>query len=753
MEEEEEDKEKKDSDDRGDDNKDEGGDDEEKEEEAQNRACVECGQMLAQAGDDVRNHWLRLTRSLSLVEPDEADAAEGASPAGSGAASAIGDVVAAIAGDSRWSVAVEQERLFRLVEQRVRRARQRAIAEVVKGLKLDIRARLDDALGVLLDEAPADMWAQIRALVDGIGARTERCVACRVVGGFRADAAEVRALERDLKTFVRTVLYDTVHGKTRYIAFTMEKRFHTAFCTDSHGLPRRWKQGDDIAALFFDACDRAEAILDLYAYLRLDSAEDNIHIFAPPGSHSADGARTHRKLLSNPCYFPPKVAPTAPAPPAKTPATPAPAKTPAPAVTPAVTPAASPAPGCTTMTTTTSTATTAATTTAAAATAATTAAATTVAAPAAAPVGAAGEATFELRGSKRQGGRVTVDWSREVMTREERQVALERFRRLAETSYMEALREQESVTVASHVPGWVFAVMGVLGLNEFWYLLRHPLLLVLVLLGALFWYACVRFSTVEVFALVRSFVRRIVLLPFQALRDWFLDFAARQVEERRRAQERDERLLRAAKEREAEMERLQTQARLRRSRDELTDIVAATGQHTPVQLHPRRRHATAGAGATPASATPASATLAATVPVPLPARAASGAPEDEEDDDDGGPSVSASPVRTPVAARRTPTPLRARSDGDESDGGEGEGEGGALRRRAGGVTLDADGEVVYHGAVPGGVLVESDDEADEGARGGNDDDVDALGLVDDTVRDGSGFAAARIVGEVARARL
>ena len=76
-----------------------------------------------------------------------------------------------------------------------------------------------------------------------------------------------------------------------------------------------------------------------------------------------------------------------------------------------------------------------------------------------------GEATFELRGSKRQGGRVTVDWSREVMTREERQVALERFRRLAETSYMEALREQESVTVASHVPGWVFAVMGVLGLN------------------------------------------------------------------------------------------------------------------------------------------------------------------------------------------------------------------------------------------------------------------------------------------------
>ena len=41
----------------------------------------------------------------------------------------------------------------------------------------------------------------------------------------------------------------------------------------------------------------------------------------------------------------------------------------------------------------------------------------------------------------------------------------------------------------------------------------------------------------------------------------------------------------------------------------------------------------------------------------------------------------------------------------------------------------------------------------EGARDDDDDDVDALGLVDDTVRDGSGSTTARIVGEVAGARL
>lgn len=741
-----------------------------KEEEAQNKACVECGRMLAQAGEDVRNHWFRLTRSLSLVEPEGAeggaDAPTGAATGAATGAGAITDVLAAIAGDSRWSVAVEQERLFRAVEQRVRRARQRAIAEVVKGLKLDIRARLDDALGALLDEAPADMWARIRALVDGIGVRTERCVACRVVAAFRADAAEVRALERDLKTFVQTVLYETVQGKTRYLAFTMEKRFHTAFCTDSHGLPRRWRQSDNIAALFFDARDRAEAILDLYAYLRLDAAEDHIHIFAESDDADPlpDGSRPRRKLLSRPRYFPPKVSS------AGSGAHSGGASTPSKGAASPVPSATSPAPSATSPDTNTTTSTTSATATTAVTTTATATATGTT------------EGTFVLRKSKT--GRVAVDRTRVLLTSEQCQLILDQFRRLAETSYMEALREQESVTVASHVPGWVFAAMGVLGLNELWYLVRHPLLLVLVLLGGLLWYACARFSTVEVFALVRSFATRLVLLPFQALRDWFLDFAARQLDARRQAQERDERLLRAAKEREVEMERLQTQARLRQSREALTGVVAATGHRPPAQLPPRRRSgAVAASAATAAGAHAAGAhasALAATVPAPLTAPLTA-------------PSAPVSPARTPVPAHRVPTPLRARSG---SDGGHGSA---ALRHR-GGVTLDADGEVVFHGAVPGGVLVGSDDDEEvegcgednnvtaagadagaavvddyedeeeedaedgdavmeegvggaEGARDDDDDDVDALGLVDDTVRDGSGSTTARIVGEVAGARL
>jgi len=670
-------------------------------EEKCNRDCVLCGKMLSQAAEDVKKHWTELTQSLMLPRaPAPAATATTSSPSPEPDRSLPsprtprGGNPLALASknqdESSWSVALEQDRLYRMIDSRVFKAREEAMSLIVSQMKMSIRKQLDDVLGPLLDDAPADMWAKIRSLVDEISARMQRLTSCRIIEGFHATPQELQNIERDLKAYVHTVLRSSIRDKGRFLAFTMEKSFHRSFSVDKNGLPRRWKPADDIPALFFAARDKAEMILDLYAYLRLKSCDDCIHIFGESEDCAPlpDGSKPHRRLLDKPKAFPKKD-------PGAVATVESSHKLPHAAVAAAASEEAGGIPR--------------------------------------------SVSSIELRHStkKTEGDFVAVRASCILLSSDECRIYLDQFRRQAETSYMEALREQEHVTIASHIPPWVFIMMAVLGWNEILFLFKHPLLLLAAVFIGLCVFLCMKFSASHILTFMGSFFTRLIVLPFQAVRDWFLAYAVRQVEARKREQERDERLLRAAKEREVELERLQTQARLRKSRDELNELVSA--QHSR-HIEPRKKK------------------------VPQIGRLDLSTPN---------PRISPSAPSTPTPAERRAmqqqTPLHSvRNVGDDSSN---------LRRRGFSITSIArahtssditqeeeeeeeqisdnnnsdDGEIVIHKAVPGIIVTDFDGNEDEEFQnnsGDDDDEIDddeALAFVQDAVNDGSGFEARRII--------
>jgi len=75
-----------------------------------------------------------------------------------------------------------------------------------------------------------------------------------------------------------------------------------------------------------------------------------------------------------------------------------------------------------------------------------------------------------------------------VLSPEEAQSIRERFRRDAQTMYLQAIRDQESVKQTAYIPMYIIMLLLVVGFDELLYLLSHPLLLIVVLLlGGMFY--------------------------------------------------------------------------------------------------------------------------------------------------------------------------------------------------------------------------------------------------------------------------
>jgi len=70
----------------------------------------------------------------------------------------------------------------------------------------------------------------------------------------------------------------------------------------------------------------------------------------------------------------------------------------------------------------------------------------------------------------------------EVLSVERRTVLEEKLEDYAKLAYTEAKRSQETIHTRSQIPGWLYAVIFVLGFNEMMAVLRRPLLLLLILL-------------------------------------------------------------------------------------------------------------------------------------------------------------------------------------------------------------------------------------------------------------------------------
>lgn len=64
-----------------------------------------------------------------------------------------------------------------------------------------------------------------------------------------------------------------------------------------------------------------------------------------------------------------------------------------------------------------------------------------------------------------------------ILTWQEAQNVEEKFKSATEIAYVQALRDQESLTTTAHIPVYMLLLLLVLGWNEFWQVLTSPILL------------------------------------------------------------------------------------------------------------------------------------------------------------------------------------------------------------------------------------------------------------------------------------
>jgi len=79
----------------------------------------------------------------------------------------------------------------------------------------------------------------------------------------------------------------------------------------------------------------------------------------------------------------------------------------------------------------------------------------------------------------------TIDPAIVILTHEEASMIKDKFYKETDSSYLQAVRDQENVSSTAHIPMYVIILLIVLGFDEFMSVITNPLLLILiVLLGA-----------------------------------------------------------------------------------------------------------------------------------------------------------------------------------------------------------------------------------------------------------------------------
>lgn len=296
--------------------------DEENDEEiaAASEGFVQCGNQLCRAITTGFDNFERTAKSS--IPPDPDASLFGGLPVGE-AKSVDGDTssddvtssqqpssqaLGVNGGTSKWTYDIEKVKLLETLEKRVQIARKEAVDTVIEGIKEEQKEYLNRRLGHILEEALDEMWEQVRAVIER-GKRTAHAKLDGRLRAFNIPKEDLEKIGKEITVSILTNMRKMTQEKVAHLPYLMETRFLSIFSTDANGLPKRWKPNENITEPYLRARFRAEDLLDLYSYMRLDPADDCIHFFSEPTSDRP----LQRDLLSQPLAYddedPPKIRP------------------------------------------------------------------------------------------------------------------------------------------------------------------------------------------------------------------------------------------------------------------------------------------------------------------------------------------------------------------------------------------------------------------------------------------------------------
>lgn len=281
---------------------------------AASEGFVQCGNQLCKAITTGFDNFERIAKSSIPSDPDAsligtASTDQNAAAVANDTSAADTPVVVTLVNPcSKWTYDIEKEKLMETLEKRVQIARKEAIDTVISGIKEEQKEYITRRLGHILEDAQDEMWEQVRAVI----ARGQHIGETKLNGRLRAfniPKDDIDKIKLEIKATINTTMRNMTRDKVVHLPYLMETRFVSLFSTDANGLPKRWKPNENITEPYLSARFRAEDLLDLYSYIRLEPNDDCIHFFTEPTAERP----LQRDLLSQPLAYddedPPKIRP------------------------------------------------------------------------------------------------------------------------------------------------------------------------------------------------------------------------------------------------------------------------------------------------------------------------------------------------------------------------------------------------------------------------------------------------------------
>eukprot|EP01089_Gocevia_fonbrunei_P008477 TRINITY_DN2015_c0_g2_i1.p2 TRINITY_DN2015_c0_g2~~TRINITY_DN2015_c0_g2_i1.p2 ORF type:complete len:343 (+),score=109.07 TRINITY_DN2015_c0_g2_i1:1346-2374(+) len=264
---------------------------------------------------------------------------------------------------ANWEYGNEVEEVKDLVKAKLVKLEAEQLNRLLGATEEKFKFGLMGQLNKFLDAAEPEMWTKISTLYDSLADKAVEDYLNSLQEYHVSDEIESEKAE-ELRKRTFGVLKERMREKSEHTLYTMEKKFNDHFRLDDRGLPRRWRQGDDVATRFTAARQLGYTVLDLYSIIRLTPEHKKI-------SYMSDDS----PVIEDPSIM--------------------------------------------------------------------------------------------------------------VLTLDQTQVLQDRFKKESEAAYVQAVREQESSSMATKIPAPMILLLIILGFNEFWALLTNPLLLVLAIFASI----------------------------------------------------------------------------------------------------------------------------------------------------------------------------------------------------------------------------------------------------------------------------
>ncbi|ENY62327.1 protein SEY1, putative [Entamoeba histolytica HM-1:IMSS-A] len=171
---------------------------------------------------------------------------------------------------------IEINTLDRFINKLYEIGRRDLIEALMTHFKKHLQNIMKPLLLPLFEQSNQNMWEQVRKVVIETTSQNLQELENGMINSLKMNKDDVEKKLNELQVYIIDAVRSTILERPGFVSNLMENKFISIFRLDDEGLPKKWKQNEDLSKPFFKAKEEAEKILDLFSYIRMDPKDDEL---------------------------------------------------------------------------------------------------------------------------------------------------------------------------------------------------------------------------------------------------------------------------------------------------------------------------------------------------------------------------------------------------------------------------------------------------------------------------------------------